>query len=283
MYNNFLCYTRNDVITHNTLQYIKSTSNDLYCDYFDNIFCKIENNIRYFSNKGIGFCLNNLINSSSIYYINTKQRSTLFTQLELLIANYLNKNIYLLNYTNNSKIEISICKDINLYLENILNNNNIVNSMFFAYNRNTNDYKTLLKRFKKVCGKNIYIDCLDNVNLRNVNNRMNYTALNKNCTYSTSIFDEVFNKLIISNSFCFIESHNIYNNHFVRLQYMIAKILNKDIYCIKEDDFYSIINNKLSFKNALKKADLPYCNEKFLLKTNNIPLTKKLNLLKVNN
>lgn len=265
MYNNFLCYTRNDVITHNILRYIKSNSNDLYCDYFDNIFCKIENNIRSFSNKGIGFCLDNLINSSSIYYINTKQRSTLFTQLELLIANYLNKNIYLLNHTTDAKIEISICKEVNSYIENILKNNNKINTMFFAYSRNTSNYKNFLKRFKKNCGKNTYIDCLDNNALKCADIRLNYTAINKNCSYSTSIFDEVFIKLITCDTFCFIDSSNIYKNDFVRMQYMIAKILNKDIFYITEEEFYDVINNRTSFLNVLKMADLSYYDEKFSL------------------
>ena len=265
MYNNFLCYSRNDIITQNTLQYIKSNCNDLYCDYFDNIFCKIENNIRVFSNKGIGFCLDNLINSSSIYYINTKQHSTLFTQLELLIANYLNKNVYLLNPIPNGKIETTICKEVNTYIENIFKNNNKISTIFFAYSRNTSNYKKFLKRFKKKCGKNTYIDCLDNINLKSTDNRLNYTAFNKNCTYSTSIFDEVFIKLIACSTFCFIDSNNIFNNDFVRMQYIIAKILNKDIFYITEEEFYNIINNRSSFLNVLKIADLSYYDKKFLL------------------
>lgn len=260
---NFLCYTRSEIIMNDTLQYIKSKFNDLYCDFFDNKFCQVKGDIRQFSNKGIGFCLDKLLNSNSIYYIDTKQNSTLFTQLELLIALHYGKKVNLLDCSTSGNFEISACENIRSYVGNILENNNTSEMTFLAYNRNTNNYRLLLKRFKKICKNDMFIDCLDNKNLREANNRSNYALYNKSCTYSTSIFDEVFNKLVKSRTFCFIDSPNIFKNDFVRLQYIIAKILNKEIFHIAEEDFFGVINNKTSFDKCIKLTNLEEYDAKF--------------------
>ena len=79
---------------------------------------------------------------------------------------------------------------------------NILIHFILAYTRNNDDYIFLLEKFRKKVSQELYIDCLDNLNVRD--NKMNYSAYNKKCDYSTSIFDEVFNNLIMCKSFCFL-------------------------------------------------------------------------------
>ena len=261
MYNNFLCYTRSEVVNNNTLLDIKSKYKNLYCDYYDNIYCHYKEGKRVFSNESIGFCLEKLLKSDSLVLYDAGESLSLFSQLELLIEKSLNKKIYLLKDIVEGNRTLCECKDVDVYLDNILNCKNLNSSMFLAYTRNNHDYIFLLEKFRKRVSQELYIDCLDNLNVRD--NKMNYSAYNKKCDYSTSIFDEVFNNLIMCKSFCFIASENIYANNFVRLQYMVARILKKNIYYISEKDFFDIINGNILFDCVCKKADLLFYDIKF--------------------
>lgn len=275
--NIFLNYTRNEHITNDFLKSIKDNSTDnLYCDLFDNYFNNIsKTTLRPFSNDAIGYLFMNLENSECLVHLqdNSDKITNAFTLTEILLCLYDNKPIYNLerdsvlndkNLSNHLNVIFNSKKvDDSIYYENLKNelNNNSTDKTFIAYTRENNSpIVNLLFNLKVMCENNVYVDYFDNSFLKE--DKQKYHAFNLDCRFSPEIFMEVFKQLVKSNDFCIVLSDQIFNNSFVKMQYQIAKALDKNIFIIEQEKLKYVLNTE-NLNQFKRKANIEFLDKEF--------------------